>query len=766
LLAKGQGAKTTGAIAVLEGLSRLQDQELAKRFNIEPAPRAVAQEYLSLYPNRVQGILRPPGCKAWTTVSKHWPIPDETILRAVAGEEKNLYGLRWGDQTRLAVFDIDNRSKYHHAGELQKLQTELTAVGLTATLYQSSESGGWHIYIFLDEWTDSSNLRETLKKWLYGLGYEIRNGTLEIFPSGMGLRLPLQRGFAWLDDSGNVTRRREELSKDEALAAFLNDLEENKRNWSEAKNRIGSQLEAKRISQGVSPQEHKKAIDTDGFDGLFNYRLIPEKYQDGRQYWQEGLSKNGQRHDAILAVEHYLWHGDNFAGAGIVPALPGEWNDDGRYRLILAWLQKKHNGFCNHINRGNWRKVEAQIRRAVKWRRPSGAFQVRIPYMLTENSIERLIALSKSTGRTWTQEDLRKGNDGRAAQAREKIEAAVQELIDKGRRVTGRQIMRITGCSYHTVKRHLDIWKILPVVALPRAAGDQNPFLDLIGAGGNAPGPDGSGTGSEKEFLDPSCSGDSRQTELLPGQPAQIPDPAFDVCDDFCSLELAPIVITPPLLLPGSKPTSEHPASSPSPAGCFASLDAGALVRRYSGRTADDAGGLEPGRSGIEHAGCFVCYTCDIAGGIKERGGAASTVVALASFGVKSKKKKIVSDTTNYRFLTTVRLGYPSGLADEISLIEELSGEHLCVDVRGLSSQAESFEVSLHQPTASAPEITSACLQCCVRVFRFSIVTQTQKNEAGGGCRQLLGQHLGILLGLDVRGPPNCRQLQQANLGN
>ncbi|MBA3858194.1 MAG: hypothetical protein C0507_14915 [Cyanobacteria bacterium PR.3.49] len=718
MLAKGQGAETTGAIAVLEGLSRLQDQELTKRFNIEPAPRAVALEYLSLYPNRVQGILRPPGVKAWTTVSKHWPIPDETILSAIAGEEKNLYGLRWGEQTRFAVFDIDNRSKYHKAGELQKLQEELAAVGLRAQPYQSSDSGGWHVYIFLDEWTDSSNLRETLKKWLYGLGYEIRNGTLEIFPSGMGLRLPLQPGFAWLDDSGNVTQRREKLSKDEALASFLNDLEENKRNWSEAKNRITARLDAKRVSQGVSPQAHEKAIGTEGFDELFNYRLIPEKYQDGRQYWQEGLSKNGQRHDAILAVEHYLWNGDNFAGAGGVPALPGEWNDEGRYRLILAWLKEKHNGFCNHINRGNWRKVEAQIRRAVKWRRPSGAFQVRIPYMLTENSIERLIALSKSTGRTWTQEDLRKGNDGRAAQAREKIEAAVQELIDKGRRVTGRQIMRVTGCSYHTVKRHLDIWRISPVVALPRAAGDQNPFLDLIGVGGSAPGPGGSRPGSEAEVLDLSCPGDSRQTDL-PGQPSQIPDPAFDVCDDFCSLELAPIVITPPLLLPGSKPTSEHPASSPSPAGCFASLDAGALVRRNSGRGSGAAGGSE---QELRASGA----------------GSGSVPVVVAASGLF-----VISQT--YR----------------------LSEKHTSiVDVRLFSSQAEHFEVSLRQPTASAPKITSACLQCGVRLFRFSIVTQAPKNGAGIGCRQLLDKHLGILLGLDVRGPPKCRQAQQANLDN
>lgn len=726
----------------------------------EVIPPPVAARFLLLYPNRIQGILRPPGCKTWTTVSKHWPVTDETILSAIGGTEKNLWGLRWGEQTKFAVLDIDQGSEYHQVAELQKLQAELAAVGLQAKPYQSSDSGGWHVYSFLDDWTDSNEVRETLKKFLYGQGYKIRNGTLEVFPSGMGLRLPLQRGFAWLDPSGNIVQRREELTKDEALASFLHDLEENKGNWREAKSRIESQIEASRVSQGVSPQAHAKAIDTEGFDGLFNYRLIPEKYQDGRQYWQTGLTANGQRHDAILAVEHYLWHGDNFAGAGSVPALPGEWNDEGRYRLILAWLQKKHNGFCNHINRGNWRKVEAQIRRAVKWRRPSEAFQVRIPYMLTERSIERLIALSRSTGRTWSPDDLKKGNEGREEKTRAKISAALERLLQNGSRIGRNELARESKCSPNSVSKHVDLWLLFS-----SGSGDQNPFLDLIGAGGSAPGSDGSSPGLEKEFLDPPCSGDSRQTDLS-GQPAQIPDPAFDVCDDYCSLELAPIVISPPLLLPGSKPISEPPASSPSPSGCFASLDAGSQVRRYSGRGSGAAGGLEPGRSGLEHPGEIVCYTFGIAGGIKEREGAASRVVVLASFGAKSKKKKTASNTTNYRFLTTVNLGYPSGLVDEFSLIEKPSSGAAIVDVRGFSSLGRYFEVSLHQPTASAPEITSACLQGWVRVLRFSIVTQAPKSGPCSTCRQLLNKHLGVLVYSDVRGPPNCRQAQQANLGN
>ena len=539
------------------------------------SPPSVAEDFfLLLYPNRIQAILCPVGCRNWTTISKHFLLPDETILDAIDGKKAEIYGLKFGDETRFAVLDIDKNSQYRNALELENLQVKFAAVGLIAKPYRSSESGGWHLYIFFEEWANRDQVQHCLSDWLRAHGYEIRNGILEVNPSGMGLRLPLQPGFAWLDSRGNLIQRREELTRDEALASFLRDLEENKRNWSEAKNRIESELEAIDRSRDRDALAHQKAIDIDGFEKLFSYRLIAETYEEGRRIWQEGLTKTGQRHDAIKAIEHYLWHGDEVAG---VPALPATENDEARYNLILRWLEERHNGFCNHINRGKWHKVKADIKRACLWRRRSETYKVRTPYLMSERAIEVLIARSKKSRRMWTMEDLQKGNDGRLAEARRKIKEATEQLIAQGRRVTLRQLMRMTGCHKETLNKHADIWK-MSSVSITRVAGDKSPFLDLDqGMGGRAPGPC-SEKEKEKEFLDPSDVGDSGD---------------LDVIEDSGSVELAPIVITPPLLLPGSKPTSEPPASSPSPSGCFASLDAGAQVRRYSGRGSGAAGGSE-----------------------------------------------------------------------------------------------------------------------------------------------------------------------------
>lgn len=499
-------------------------------------------------------------------------MQDETILAAVGGTQSDFFGLRWGEYTRFAVLDIDQKSRYHCSGELRLLQERLAAVELSAKLYRSSDSGGWHVYLFFDNWEKSAEVNELLGCWLRAQSYEIRGGVLELFPSGCGLRLPLQPGFAWLAPDGEVIRTREEITTDEALASFLTDLEENKITWSEAKNRIDAQLAVIDRAIDRDALAHQKAIDIEGLEDIFKYRLIPERYEEGRRYWQTGLTSKGQRHDAIIAVQHYLWHGDQIAG---VPAMPAAAYNEARYRLILAWLETKHNGFCNHVNRGKWRKVEQQIRRACLWRR-SGFGQVRTPYAMTERAIERLIALYKSTGRVWSMDDLKKGNDGREAQATEKIRAAVQLLNDQGRRVTVRQLMRLTGCCNKTIKRNSHIWAISSVVALPSVGGDKNPFLDLNGVCTVAPCPEK----ENKENLDPPDLGDSGERR--------------DVASAEQPCELAPIYITPPLDLPGSKPTIEHPTSSPSPAGACGRLDAGSHVRWYSGRAADAAGGLEP----------------------------------------------------------------------------------------------------------------------------------------------------------------------------
>ena len=164
---------------------------------------------------------------------------------------------------------------------MAKLRSKLTAVGFDLVPYQSSDSGGWHLYLFLDDWAPSKEVENTLKAYLKAESYEIKSGTLEIFPSGNALRFPLQKGFGWLAPDGQLIGRREELKQHEALASFRADIENNACNWEEAKRLIESQLSALRTSAGGSAQEHKEAISVGGMEDFISEASTGRNIREG-----------------------------------------------------------------------------------------------------------------------------------------------------------------------------------------------------------------------------------------------------------------------------------------------------------------------------------------------------------------------------------------------------------------------------------------------------------------------------------------------------
>jgi hypothetical protein len=416
------------------------------------------QEFLSLYPNRAHHIFRAPGDPNWKV--SRFRLATGLIDAAISAECETFYGAFWSDETRFAVLDIDKGSKYHNAQELQRLRDNLAAVGLPGSIpFQSSHSTGWHLYVPLFDPAPSKEVEQALKAWLKRNGYDIRCGQLEVFPSGNGLRLPLQRGFAWLDDNGSVILTREKTTLESAVSRFLFDLNSNSNNWAIAKTRIESQLAASVAAAGGDAQERRKRLEIGGFDDLFGGGKIIEHWQKGRQFWQQGLSSAGQRHDAVLFIGHYLWYGDT--ENGIAP-LPGARNDEYRAKLIEDWLTEKHNGYCRHIDQKKWETIRAQIKRAVLWR-SNGEAKEYEPYRLTDRLLKRLLAIYRKTGKVWTVEDFRQANQDRRDKARDKIQAAVSQCLSEGRQISRSTLASLTGCSPNTLKKHADLWRLFSI---------------------------------------------------------------------------------------------------------------------------------------------------------------------------------------------------------------------------------------------------------------------------------------------------------------
>ena len=408
------------------------------------------QEFLALYPRRDTYICKLPGQDKWRTWTG--PLEDLQILGVIQdGGRGLLRGCHWSTETRFAVLDIDAGSKYHNDERLAKLTTNLAAVGLNTNLYQSSESGGWHVYVPFTEWADSDEVEKTLKRWLKTLGYDLKGGQLEVFPSGNALRLPLQPGFGWLSPDGYLIRTREELTLESALNSFLFELEINARNWEHAKERIESQIASCRC---FDAQGREERLDIAGFEHVLCHGKIEEIWEKGREWWRSGLQEHGERHNAVLAVGHYLWYGDEERR---ISALPGQCNDEYRAMLIEQWLKKKHNGKCRHINQGKWGIVLEQIQRAVIWRREMEP-KKRPSYPLTNRLLKRLVALYRRTGKIWSQELFEIANDKRRLEARARIAEAICSLEDEGAPfISVNEVADSSTRDWRTVKKNWDL---------------------------------------------------------------------------------------------------------------------------------------------------------------------------------------------------------------------------------------------------------------------------------------------------------------------
>lgn len=362
-------------------------------------------------------------------------------------------------------------------------------------LFRSSRSGGWHLYVFLDRTFNSNRLSTLLRTYLRKNGFEIKNGVLEVFPSGNALRFPLQSGFAFLDNDCQVRTIREQLTLEEAVIEFvrvadqsINDAEgllQKIERWlsshdhkmSSHEDNLGASTvtTAQTLSGQISEKNDPAMKEFEQMVADAHDQMHDDRYRRGRQYWLNGLTSKNQRHEAILTVGYFLWFGDPSLG---IPRLAGKRNAAQRERLLRMWIEERHNGHCRHINRNKWKAIEQDIDRAVNWERDQ-SHQLRIPYLLTERLLDR----QQET--LLTVDQLERANEKREEEAREKIADAVCIIQEKNEKLSQRAIARVSGCSRNTVKKHADLWlscgsgdlSSSPVGGVSVSSGSKDAFL-------------------------------------------------------------------------------------------------------------------------------------------------------------------------------------------------------------------------------------------------------------------------------------------------
>ncbi|MBX9770012.1 MAG: hypothetical protein K2X29_01495, partial [Candidatus Obscuribacterales bacterium] len=436
----------------------------AKFFN-QPNSKLLLEQFISLF-HPYSYIYKPPKSPWLSAKDPRWKLSSSEICKAIAGQHYQLVGTRWGNHTRHAVLDIDANSRYHNKSGLRLILKTLREAGFeNPVTYQSSESGGWHIYIFFAEKVLSRKTRDYLLRLLRIKGFVLKSGTLEVFPDpgyfdalGQGLRLPLQQGFAWLHPTTHqIIEERDSISPDEALQRFMDDLERHLHTQDDYKNFLNyvdhlSEVTEQIIQpaksnirqfQRMTPVQRSSAPDQlaeiiEAF-GVIPPNIIPERWLTGRKVSDTGLTEESQRHEAELSLGHYYFYGD--PSRSIEPL--GYGYEDERKAVMTQVLLGKHNGLSKEISEGR-AEVIADISRSAHW----------TPTYMRDPEKLRAKRTSASVNIQHKLANIKRRNVARA-----RIKAALEKLLAEKQPVRVGTLQKESGVSKPTLYNHQDIWR-------------------------------------------------------------------------------------------------------------------------------------------------------------------------------------------------------------------------------------------------------------------------------------------------------------------
>lgn len=401
---------------------------------------SVLDRVVDLFPPAygVVGVAQERGKTTWGA-SFGWfskPRIRAALMGALPGRGRRVLALRFTNVSRFGAIDIDSGSIFHNRNTSDRLFLAASNLGLKATLCQSSESGGWHYYVWFKEFHPARFIYELLRDISVAAGITtFEKGTCELYPDyshpAQAFRLPCQTGFEFLRPGKYSMATKQSQEADRFRIGELWD-------WVSRASNSADGL-PRRIEDGdrtvpskprgrpprfIAPPSVGEVLPEDArlhIQPSLVYRynrnaaktgkppfesVGQRRFDEGRKLFAGGLDRSGQRNAALLAVGFFLFF------VGYVRATDRE-------RLMWLWLSNRHNGFSKDwLVEGERERMAREIRRLAAWR-PGTA--------------------------------LIKSNETRRRDSETRIAAAASALAAERVKITTRRLAERSGLSLSTV---------------------------------------------------------------------------------------------------------------------------------------------------------------------------------------------------------------------------------------------------------------------------------------------------------------------------
>lgn len=158
-------------------------------------------------------------------MSQFYYLTDEEIVASISDKPLSIRACSLDETTSYLVLTIPAESIYRSAEQLETLVELLTCSGLIPKVYKASGSEDIQIYLSFGEKAKLVELSNALASLLERVGCDATANNLVIHSHDMPFVLPLQPGFAWLNDAFSVKLNRDDISLQSGLALFLSELE-------------------------------------------------------------------------------------------------------------------------------------------------------------------------------------------------------------------------------------------------------------------------------------------------------------------------------------------------------------------------------------------------------------------------------------------------------------------------------------------------------------------------------------------------------------
>jgi hypothetical protein len=152
-------------------------------------------------------------------------LDDSEIAESISENAKTLRACLLDSRSTYLVLTVPAASPFRASEKLTPILGNLSRIGMLPRLYKATDSEDIQIYIAFSEPVKTEEMSKKISAFLGSCGFEQGSNMLVVHTCEQPFALPLQPGFAWLNESLEPKVRREEVSLPAAIAVFLRDLD-------------------------------------------------------------------------------------------------------------------------------------------------------------------------------------------------------------------------------------------------------------------------------------------------------------------------------------------------------------------------------------------------------------------------------------------------------------------------------------------------------------------------------------------------------------